>query len=161
MAFIFSPSPPSQVYRGNDHFVIDIVLGYDLDSNERVLESVAFFDADANDSGVVHELAFGIRTQNIDSGVVSGFAFDHATARRYVTRERADVVSFLILRAIGELVTEIHPSQIAMETHENKLPAEAMGKYMKVISKLGLLGFGMTTYRRDATDFKDYWFFSR
>jgi hypothetical protein len=67
----------------------------------------------------------------------------------------------LILDAIRKLVDEVNPQVIEMSTYEESLPPEAMAKYYSITNLLGQCGFGMTFYKREGTDLKDYWLFTK
>jgi hypothetical protein len=67
----------------------------------------------------------------------------------------------LILASVRKLVEFVNPDTVVMVTYEPDLPAVAMGKYMRICNHMGLLGYTQTEYRRDGTDLKDYWLFTK
>lgn len=128
MAFEFDIDQPEPVFVGPTDYVVDFTLGYDLDRGERILMSVVLFKDDSG--GDPHELAFGIRRQDVFTGTTSNYAFDHETAKSYVPKDKRQLVSLLVLSAVRALVERVRPKIVVMETFESNLPAPAMGKYM-------------------------------
>lgn len=137
-----------------------LVVVDDADYEKLVQMSVALVE-DVNDGESPFELVFGIRFTNIETGVISGPFFDHDTARQYVPKDRAAQVMDLIVACVNRLLDEVAPSVVAMETFEANLPAVAMGKYMRICNVMGLNSYAQTEYRRDETDGKDHWLFTK
>lgn len=160
MPFWFVVGGPSPVARGDRYYVSDITLGYDTDTDERVLMSVALLEAD--DGGDPHELVFGIRLENLRTWEITAFDFDQATGRKYIQgRGAADLVMYLVLSAIRPLVNHSNAKTIVMESFHPNLPAKAMGKYARISSELKRCGLKLKDHWRDGTDGKDYWLFTR
>jgi len=122
--------------------------------------SVALVEDD--EGGDPHEIVFGIRRQNLETREVTDYDFDQATGRKYIQDDgTAKLVMYLVLSAIQPLVNASKAKTIVMETFHPYLPQKAMGKYARISSELERCGFTMKEHRRDGTDGKDYWLFTR
>jgi hypothetical protein len=159
MPYEFALGPPQPVLVGAVEYSVDFDLGVDTDSGEQVLMTVAMIEDDGGSDPF--ELVFGIRRTNIETGITSEPAFDHETARKYVPKDQSEAVMLLILASVRLLVESVNPTSIVVETYEADLPPEAMGKYFRICNHLGVLQYKQTSYRRDATDLKDYWLFEK
>jgi hypothetical protein len=141
-------------------YTVDFDIGVDDDHNEQVVMTVALVEDD-NSGSDPFELIFGIRRKSLETEAVSLPEFDHTTARSCVPRENAAAVLDLILDAVSALVDHVNPSTVAMVTYEADLPVAGIAKYTRISNHMGLLGYTQTEYRRDGTDRKDYWLFTK
>ncbi len=155
MAVQFTLGALSAVNKEGNHYIVDFLVGNDSEGGLQIFMSVGLLSDDTDLSTL--ELVFGIRLVEFET--VSDFLVDHRTARKFVPKEVAAEVTSLIHTAVRRLVAAASPRRIVMETFEAKLPPNAMGKYMRIISVLGTLGYTLEVYFRSPEDQKDYWVF--
>ena len=67
----------------------------------------------------------------------------------------------LVLMGVRMLMNEVKPNVVIMTTFETDLPVSAMAKYMRISNHMGICGYTQTEYRRDGTDQRDHWLFTK
>jgi hypothetical protein len=141
-------------------YIVDFDLGEDSDSIDTVQMMVGLTEDDHTGSDPF-ELLFGIRRRSLETGITTPPRYNHATACQYIPKSQRNAVMLLILASVRKLVEFVNPDRVVMVTYEPDLPVVAMGKYMRICNYMGLLGYTQTEYRRDGTDLKDYWLFTK
>lgn len=161
MPYEFELGAPEDVFVGiHGDYTVDFDLGVDTDTKQQIVMTIALVEDD-DSGGDPFGLIFGIRKKDLDTENIVGPFFDHDAARKYVPKEHSGAVMLQILLGLTLLVQHVNPSMVAMETYETDLPVPAMAKYMRICNHMGLLGYAQTEYRRDGTDRKDYWLFTK
>jgi len=160
MSFEFDLGKLNDVEWGSKEYIVDFTVGFDFENEERISMAVALIEDEGGGTDPF-ALTFGIMRSGMEGGTIYGPLFDHAACRKYVNKTNAPAVMKLILEAIRKLVDAVNPQIIAVTTYEEELPHEAMAKYYNVTNFLGQCGFGITSYKRDETDLKDYWLFTK
>jgi hypothetical protein len=161
MAFELDLGGLSEVEIGYDgDYNAQFTVGYDLDANERVVMAIALIE-DAERAGVF-ALVFGLLVSDLEGANEQGPFFDHATARKYISRADAIPVMDLVLNGVSALIDSVNPHIVEMATYEADLGHEAMRKYSRISDLLRYnYRFEVTNYWRDGTDLKDYWLFTK
>jgi hypothetical protein len=161
MPYTCDPGSPEPVYVGiYGDYTVDFDIGVDEDNAEQIVMTVALVEDEESGSDPF-EIVFGIRSKHLIAGTTGEPSFDHATARKFVPKEHAAAVMDLVLDSLTMLVEHVNPSTVTMATYESDLNVAAMAKYMRISNHMGTLGYRQTQYRRDGTDLKDYWLFTK
>jgi hypothetical protein len=161
MAFVFDievdPDLPFTDALGVE--IAEFALGYDLDADIAVLMSVMLVPVD---DPKAHDLRFGIREQNlVHEWKVSAPDYTKEAVDNYIPKEWRTFVGIQIRRAVVELVRNIKPENITMETYYSGLEQKALKKYELISSAVHACGYTTADQFRDENSQKDHWLFTK
>ena len=139
--------------------IVEFAIGYDLDADVAILMSVMLVPVD---DPKAHDLRFGIRQKSlVHDWKVSPPDYTKEAVDKYIPKEWRTFVTMQVRRAVGELLRNIKPENITMETYYSGLEQKALRKYDLISSAVHTCGYETTQSFRDEESQKNYWLFTK
>jgi hypothetical protein len=159
MAYEFDLGELESIFMDADgSHVMEFVLGVDPDEDAVVVMSVILFPTDEPD---ILELCFGIRIKSgPDLSVVSEPDYNSDAGKRYIPKEWRKMVLARVGNATSNMIGNILPKKVIMETFYANLPPEALTKYEAIGTRIAIWNYEIEDSFR-AENGVNYWLFKK